>query len=245
MMKRTDRRNALRLGMAAAIAPSLCATRVAAATPDRLIAPPAAPMRYSRTVTRELSDGTPLTVTRAFNVTFRRFAGGFMLHGEQADVHVEAPQSLAEFVELERRRDESALFPIALDPFGQILSSQIARPAGQDLRQAISHALAELASQPISDDEREQLSQFVSAIQEAGHQVTAHLPTDLFAPASAARRDEQGIDLPGGIEGRVETVFESQRDPETGLMRAANRNVVTQVAGSSRGTLETWSLSAL
>lgn len=244
-MKRTDRRNALQLAMAAAIIPTLCAKRASAATPGRLIAPPTTPMRYARTITRALADGTPFTVTREFDVSFRRFASGFMLHGSQVEVAVDCPQSLAEFAQLERRRDENSLFPIALDPFGQILSTQIAQPAGQDVRQAVSAALAQLASQPISSNEREQLAQFIAALQDAGRRVTAHLPTDLFAPATDQRRDEQNIALPGGMEGTVETTFECQRDAGTGLMQAANRNVVTKVANSRRGTQESWSLTAI
>lgn len=244
-MTRTDRRNALRLAMAAAMAPAVCASRGAAAAPDRLIAPPAMPMRYSRTVTRELADGRPFSVTRQFEIDFQPFANGFMLHGEQRDVVVDAPESLSEFIRIERERDESGIFPIALDPFGLILSSQIARPVAQDLHHAVSAALADLASQPISSDEREQLSQFITTLQRAGQRVTAHLPTDLFAPADERRRDERNIGLPGGIEGSVETLFESQRDQGTGLMRAATRAVITRVADSSRGTHESWSLTPL
>lgn len=244
-MKRTDRRSAMQIAMAAAIAPAVCSSRALAAPVDRLIAPPSAAMRYARTVVRELVDGSPFAVTRAFDVSFERFAGGFMLRGAQADVQVDCPRALSDFAELERARDESALFPIALDAFGQILSSQIATPAGTDVRRAVNEALGELARQPISEDEREQLSQFVSVLQQAGQRVTAHMPTDLFAPASLARRDEESIALPGGMEGRVETTFECERDAETGLMRAANRTIVTHVAGTSRCTRERWSLTAI
>lgn len=231
--------------MAAAMVPAVCASRAATAAPDRLIAPPATPMRYSRTVMRELSDGNPFRVTRQFEIAFRPFANGFMLHGQQSEVVVDAPQSPSEFIAIERERDESSIFPIALDPFGLILSSHVARPAAQDVHRAVSAALADLASQQISPDEREQLSQFVTALQRAGQNVTAYLPADLFAPADAQRRDEQSLGLPGGIESSVETLFESQRDPGTGLMRAANRDIVTRVADSRRGTHESWSLTPL
>jgi hypothetical protein len=231
--------------MAAAIAPTLCATRVSAAAPDRLIAPPTGPMRYTRSVTRDLIDGEMVRATRIFDVTFRRFAGGFMMHGQQVEAKLEAPASLAAFVQLEEARDESDLFPIALDPFGQILSSRIAQPAGQNVRMAVDAAVEQIASQPISADEREQLSRFVSAMQLASQRVIAHLPTDLFAPAETSRRDERRVALPGGVEGKVATVYECERDSGTGLMRAASRDVVTIVADSSRGTRESWSLATL
>lgn len=245
MTKGTDRRTALRVAMAAALAPAICTAPAVSAATTRLISPPANPMRYSRTVTRELVDGTPFSVTREFDVSFRQFAGGFMMHGRQDEVEVECPGVLAEFAELERQRDESGLFPIALDAFGQILSSQIALPAGQDVRRAVDGALADLANQPINENEREQLSGFVAVLHQAGHRVTAHLPTDLFAPSSLSRRDEQSIAIPGGREGSVETIFECSRDADTGLMRAASRSIVTRVGETSRTIREHWSLAAI
>lgn len=240
-----DRRQALQLAMAAAIAPGLYGGPAFAGVPSRLIDPPQVPMRYSRRVTRNLIDGTPLSVARDFEVSFQRVDGGFMLHGAQASVQVDAPKSLEQFAHIERGRDESDLFPLALDPFGQILSNHVAQPASDELREAVTLAHAALAAQPLSQDERAQLSHFVSALQEAGQRVTAHLPRDLFAPADLSRRDEQGISLPSGLRGTVETVFQCQRDMGTGLMRAASRDVITRVAQSKRRTSESWSLTAI
>lgn len=245
MIDGTDRRSALRVAMGAAIAPAICSAPAIAATSTRLIAPPEAPMRYSRTVVRELIDGTPFSVTRDFTITFSHFSGGFMLQGAQARVEVDCPTVLADFARLERSRDEGGMFPLALDAFGQILSTQIARPAGEDLRRAVDEAQAEIAHQPISEDEREQLSRLVAALQQAGHRVMAHLPADLFAPANLSRRDEQSIALPGGGEGRVETLFESTRDTDTGLMRSASRSVITHVGASNRAVRENWSLARI
>lgn len=243
-MKRTNRRSALQLAMAAAIVPALGPVRALAAEPGQLIAPPDEPMRYSRTVARELVDGALFTVSREFTVEFRRFAGGFMLHGEQATVRVEGPDALSAFADIERSRDESGLFPLALDPFGQILSSRVALPASDQVRAAVEEALALLAEQRISNDERERASRFVAALQQAGQRVIAVLPSDLFAPTTRSRRDGRDIALPGGGHGRVETVFECERDSRTGLMRSATRNVMTSVADSTRETFERWSLTA-
>lgn len=245
MTKLTHRREALRLAMAAALAPTLCAARLSAATPHRLIAPPGTPMRYSRTVARDLADGRQVIVARDFAVSFRRVPEGFMIDGQQVGVRVEAPESLAAFARIEQARDESAIFPIALDPFGQILSSNLAVPAGQAVQQAIEEAQARLTGQPINADERDQLSRFVAALHLASQRIIAHLPVDLFAPAETSRRDERRIALPGGVEGKVETIYDCQRDSGTGLMRAANRKVLTIVADSSRSTRESWSLTPI
>ena len=243
-MKRVSRRSALQLAMAAAIAPTLGPVRAPAAEPGHLIAPPDGPMRYSRAVTRELADGALFTVSREFTVEFRRFAGGFMLHGEQSRVGVEAPEILSDFADLERAREENGLFPLALDPFGQILSSRVGQPASEQVRAAVEEARALLAGQGISQDERERAMHFVATLQQAGQRVIAVLPSDLFAPTTRSRRDGRDIALPGGGHGRVETLFESERDSRTGLMRSATRNVMTSVADSMRSTVERWSLTA-
>ncbi len=242
-MNRTDRRRALQLAMAATITPAIFANRAAGATSARLIAPSEGPMRYTRAIARELVDGALLTVTREFDVSFTRFADGFTLHGEQVRARVEAPDKLADFAALEEARDESGIFPIFLDPFGQILSSQIAQPPEGVLARAVDEALGMLAAQPIDVGEREQFSQFLTALQQAGQHVTAYLPTDLFAPAMRSRHEARDIALPGGVHGKVETLFESDWNAGTGLMRAARRNVLTQVEGNRRTTFENWSLT--
>lgn len=243
-MNRADRRSALQLALAAAIAPALGSARAFAAEPGHLIAPPTAPMRYSRSVSRELVDGALFTVTRDFVVEFHGVAEGFVLRGEQTQVQVHGPDSLAAFADIERSRDESGLFPLALDPFGHILSGHVARPAAGQVGAAVDAALEALAAQPIARDEREQASRYVSTLQQAAQHVTAVLPTDLFAPTTRSRRDGRSIALPGGARGRVETVFECEWDNGTGLMRNASRNVITTVGDSSRETRERWSLTA-
>ena len=92
MTASTDRRGTLVLGLAAAVAPAVVSTRALALPVERLIDPPEGPMRYSRSVTRDLIDGTLFTVTRDFSIEFRRFSEGFMLRGEQQDVRIDAPE---------------------------------------------------------------------------------------------------------------------------------------------------------
>ena len=125
-MKRKDRRDALRLVMAAAVAPTLCATRLSAATPDRLIAPPSNPMRYSRTLARDLVDGRQVIVTRDFDVTFRRFAGGFMVpekKGADLVLVVAGQVDPAEVAEVAQRTLAEAAFPGSLST-GSISASR-------------------------------------------------------------------------------------------------------------------------
>ncbi|MCB2066138.1 MAG: hypothetical protein KDE15_05800 [Erythrobacter sp.] len=241
--RRSALRAGLQLGMAAALAPALASRSAAAQAMDRLIAPPPGEMRYTRRVTRSLGTDAHITVSRSFAVEFRQFIGGYMMHGRQLSAEVDAPAVLARFAELERARDESAMFPMALDPFGRILEPDVSAPVGNEVRQAVEIALHELAQQPIDDHERSELARFVSALQQAGQRVTALMPADLFAPTNTPRREEQRIALPDGGTGLVTTMFTGERDLATGLMRAAERDVTTEVSDSRRSTREHWSLS--
>ena len=241
-MSRTNRRSMLQLALVAAVAPMALAPARALAA-DRLIAPPGRQMRYTRRVMREMADGAQFTVTREFAVEFRRFAGGFTMFGSQQSVVAEAPPVLARFVEIEEGRDESGLFPLTLDPFGQIVSAEIAPLAGEGVGLAVDEGLAALRSQRLPDDEQAQLAAFVAAIRQASQRVTAHLPADLFAPVSASRREERRIALPGGGEGSVSAEFGGVCDGRTGLMRSAERAIVTMLGNSSRSQREQWTLT--
>lgn len=239
-----DRRTALRLALAATLVPALLSRHAKAQHfSGGLIAPPEAPMRYSRIVSRDMVDGRSFRVARSFAVEFRRFDQGFMLHGRQVEVAVDAPAPLTQFAELERGRDESGLFPLALDPFGRILSPGSDLGDQADVGRAIERAFAALSRQQLAQDERATLEGFVAALHAAGGALVAHLPVDLFAPAGGPRQQEQQVALPDGSQGRVLTQFEAELDDGTGLMRSAMREVVTEVNGNRRTTNESWSLT--
>ncbi len=241
---KTDRRGALRLALAAAVAPSLTWRHAnAQAVPGGLIDPPARPMAYQRILTRDLIDGNSFSVARIFTVEFQRFSGGFMVHGRQDDVSVNAPRQLAQFAEIESSRDESDMFPLALDPFGLILSRDRQASPCESVEQAIERTLAALSDQQLGREERDSLQIFVASLHAAGQSITAHLPVDLFAPSSSTRCDEHSIALPDGGQGRVTTRFGGERDDTTGLMRVASREIVTEVDNSRRTTSESWNLA--
>ncbi len=242
--KAVDRRAAIRLALAAALAPALISGQTRAqASIGGLIAPPEGPMHYRRIVSRDMVDGRNFRVTRSFAVEFRHFNDGFMIYGQQVEVVVDAPAPLAQFAELERTRDESGLFPLALDPLGRILSPDSDLGYQLNVGQAVERAFATLSRQQLAQDERVSLESFVAALHAAGGELIAQLPVDLFAPWGGPRRQEQEISLPDGSHGRVMTRFEAQRDEGTGLMREALREIVTEVDNSRRTTSESWSLT--
>ncbi|MEO6040705.1 MAG: hypothetical protein ABIP41_02280 [Croceibacterium sp.] len=238
-----DRRQMLRLAAAAALLPVLAA-RSASALPATRFAPPSAPMRYTRTLRRELAGGAAIVVSRSFSVRFMPLAAGFRIDGEQVAVSVAAPPALARFAELERERRELGLFPLVLDNRGLITGAPSAiDTAGLD--EAVKAAAKRFDVAGFAPGERSEADRFVSALHQDASRLVTALPRDLFAPSklqSAATRD---VMLPDGGQGVVTVRFTAQTDPATGLMKQAQREVVTNLSGDQRRTIEDWSLALL
>lgn len=235
----TDRRHILRLAAAALVLPMLSAGIARAASPTRF-APPAGPMLYTRRLEREMGRGYRLVVERRFAVRFLPVTAGYQVEGEQVGVEVEAPEALSEFVRIERERTETGLFPLLLDADGSIAAS-MGVPVATRLDEAVRVALDQLQAQPHTPAERSELERFVAAFHQGATRLITELPRDLFAPGSP-RRETRDISLPGGDTGAVSVSFTATRDPDTGMMREALREVVTTLDGGQRRTLENWTL---
>lgn len=243
-MRWTNRRKMLEMLAAVAVAPTLWPRSAGARAVGALIAPPAGAMRFERAIIRQLAGGAVIAVTRRFEIGFRQFADGYMIEGTQTGVDVDAPANLAAFADLERARVETGLFPITLDPFGQILSEDPSPGRAGEVERAFAEALQQISSQSIAVGERSELQQFVSALHQAGNMLMADLPLDLFAPAESEREENRTVPLPTGDVGRVISRFDAERDAQTGLMRRASREVLTEIEGDRRHTIERWNLGA-
>jgi len=240
---RADRRAVLRLaGMAVSVA--LVPAVPAAALSARRFAPPAQPMLYSRRLERELADRARLTVSRSFAVHFVPETTGFRVDGEQVGFEVEAPVSLDALARLERERVETGLFPLELDAEGAIRGVPHTAASAQ-LDEAVREVAARIEQWDHTPVEREELRAFVNAVHQGAGELVTQLPRDLFAPVDFPREEHRAIALPGGDAGRVAVTFTAERDPATGLMREARREVLTQVSGDLRRTVESWSLKPL
>jgi hypothetical protein len=207
-------------------------------------APPPTPMLYVRRLERGLVDGASLTVTRSFAVRFMREGGGYRVDGEQVAVTVDAPPQLDALARLERERVEASLFPLELDGEGAILGVAPGAERAQ-LDEAVRAATAQIERGPHTPAVREELRAFVDAVHRNSADLVTELPRDLFAPADLVRSESRAIALPGVSEGRVRLSFTAERDPLTGLMRTARREIVTEIAGDLRRTVESWSLTPL
>lgn len=230
---------------AAALLPALASrdalAQSAAIDGTRAIEPPPQPMIYTRRLVRGLTGNARIMVERRFAVRFTRSASGFVVEGEQIGVDVEIPEQLAWLGKLERERVESGIFPLQLDNRGRILSGETVWGV-PEIEAALREVETRVEQMDATADQREALQEFVTAIHEAGTHIVSTLPSDLFAPDETDRRASRGIVLPHGAEGEVSTLFSAQRDPLTGLMRSARREVVTAIAGDQRHTVETFSL---
>ena len=130
--------------ISAALATWLSATRTAiAATPGTIIparnrggspdqfAPPPGRMLLTRLLERDLGQGQTLSVARTYAIRFAAWGDGYRVEGIQQTVKVIAPPKLAALAALEQQRAEPGLFPIVLNPGGQI--SEPATPARASL----------------------------------------------------------------------------------------------------------------
>ena len=239
-----DRRTVLRLAGGALLLPLASGAGAHPADSASRFSPPDGPMLYTRRLERGLPDGARLVVTRSFAVRFRHEAGGFVVEGEQVGVEVEAPEALAAFARIEREREERGLFPLLLDAEGAIADG-VGTPLATRLDDAVREAHAALAARSYDATERAELTRFVTAFHQSAGRLVTELPHDLFAPHGAPRSESREVALPGGDSGEVTVTFSALRDPVTGLMRQALREVVTVIDGDERRTRESWQLAPL
>lgn len=242
-MTAIDRRRMLRLGAMAALLPTLAGVPVRAA-PAGPFLPPARLMLYVRRLRRGLADGSAFDVSRSFSIRFIAVGSGFRVEGDQVEVAVHAPDRLARFAEIERTRREEALFPLMLDARGLIAGAGAPIDAGK-LDAAVHEAMSEMTTNRLPAGDRAEAAHFFASLSRNLSQVIAQLPRDLFAPRQSQRESTRNVALPGGGAGAVSVRFTARVDPLTGLMREAERQVVTDLAGDRRLTVESWSLTPL
>jgi len=235
------RRTLLRFVAAAAVVSAL---PVRAAGSAGGFAPPASPMLYARRLERGLPGGAAFVVSRSFEIRFVPEADGFRVEGEQVGVEVEAPEQLAAFARIERERHEMGLFPLHLDAAGAIHGASPGLETGR-LDEAVREVIAQIERGDHADAEREELRAFVAAVHRSADTLLTELPRDLFAPREGTRTERRAVVLPRGETGEVRMTFTAERDPASGLMRTAARELVTTLAGDLRRTVESWRLEPL
>ncbi|MDC0887231.1 hypothetical protein OAS19_05525 [Altererythrobacter sp.] len=196
----------------------------------------------SRTLDRILIDGALIRVERQWQVRFSEQDGGYIVEGEQSFVAVDAPPALQPLAKLEASRTESSLFPIRLDTAGLIASTDsglIAAPMA-DLLGAAEKFIANAAGGP---DRKAQARAFANSLDMHAAKMLSRLPHDLFFPRELSWLESRDVALPDGPVGHVSIQFDAQKDPRSGLLRSAERTVVTTLDEASRTSREIWKLS--
>ncbi len=255
-MTALDRRRMLALAMA--MLPALAAQRaqaqvgartggiggaVSPAQPALTITPPPRPMVYTRRLERTLVGDARIIVERRFAIRFTRAQAGYIVEGEQTAVSVETPEQLAALAQMERERVEIGIFPLELDQRGWIRSG-VTADEEPEIEAAMRYVALAVATLERGEDQLRSMRDFVAAVHQAGSNIVSSLPTDLFAPAQDTRTDQRAFDLPVGGQGVVRTHFTASRDPATGLMASARREVITTIAQDERRTTEIFTLAA-
>lgn len=208
--------------------------------PAALFAPPQTNMVLTRTVRRALSGNRELVVRRSYQVRIVPDGQGYRVEGALTGCTVEAPGSLQALAEIERKRPDTAMFPITLDGNGMIRSGSATGP-GESLDRAADVASERLDAMRLSPRDLDQARAFVRQVQ--ARAVGSQWPADLFHPAPGQRVERRSIPLPGGGTGSVTIEIAVRGTQEGGLLASLERVVITELDGDRRVTREEWTLA--
>ena len=205
--------------------------------------PPASDLILTRTVWRSLNDGQEIVARRRYAIRFVPNKDGYHLYGELIEATVDAPPLLASLAELERRRPDNGMFPIAIDRQGRILSSK-QKPAPSAANQQAGIAAQALVGQTgLDPQEKRQIQEQIPRILAAAGMAGSNVPPELFDPTAGPHREQRVLALPGGGEGRVDVQVNVQRLTRQSLPRSVERTVTTELEGSRRVSREVWTFA--
>lgn len=235
-------------GIAALLPGSLAAQQAHVAPPSgKQFAPPQSPLVLSRTIWRSLPDGKHIMVRRRYAVRFSADGDGYVVDGNLIDATVEAPPRVEMLAELERRRPDTALFPMRLDRDGLIKGEAGPRAELPGRADAAHGSERILANSELAAAARKQASATLAQVLAAAN-AGAAWPADLFNPRRVRHHETRRIPLPGGTEGEIDVsinVAGNVADSDgTALPQQFERTVTTTLDGSQRITRELWTIDA-
>lgn len=208
------------------------------AAPARFV-PPANPLIVTRTVWRELGDGSQIVVRRSYLIAFTTSGEGFVVTGTQIGCEVQAPPAVAAIAKLERERIDTGAFPLRLSAEGMIRLGSA--PAGGPLHQQGREAAgALLAGAALADKDQREGEAFLASVAGSG---AIPWPVDLFNPREAQRTDQRDVTLPDGTLGRLTIRFAADQRGANGLPGKFSREVASELGGTRRVSREEWSFA--
>ena len=234
-----SRRRALLFAMSAIAAGA--GSQLSPARATSKVTSPTSPMLLTRKLSRGLSDGEAVIVTRQWRLQFSQESRGVSISGEQTDVSVDAPPPLARIAQIEEQRSTADMFPILLSSEGVIMA------AGENTSQASIDAALKAAEEVmmargLAQASAAQQRQVMAQLQAAGSSFLDEMPGDLFYPSTTPVREVRRMPLGDGAFGEFEVSWEASAGADTGLLESATREVITRIGASERRSSENWRL---
>ncbi len=198
----------------------------------------------TRELRRELSRGKQLVTRRNYRISFVRDGDGWRVDGELIDCQVDAPPELDVLAQIEKARPDNGLFPLYLDSAGRIVEQQGSRAdvsTTSKARAVVGSTVAKIAMEP---QDRAIAAAMVQRIAAQSQASGGHWPEDLFRPASGHRSEESSMALPDGSEGRIIVTIDAAGSSD-GMLDHFQRNVVTELGGTRRESMEVFRLARM
>ncbi|MCW1401406.1 hypothetical protein OKA06_03315 [Novosphingobium sp. MW5] len=234
-------RKALLLGSALALAPLPVLHAPAVASDARTFTPPEGPLILTRELRRALGRTAEIITRRSYEIRFVPDGAGWRVDGKLVDSEVDAPAELAALAALEKARKDDGLFPLKLDAQGRIVEQRAPSDAAATLK------ARELANQTVEkidmvSADKTVAKQMIQRIAAQSQGAPGSWPVDLFRPAERSRVDVREIPLPDGKQGRITVTMQASPN-ESGQLKQLDRRIVTEIDGTSRLSVESWSMS--
>lgn len=195
----------------------------------------------TRRLSRGLSDGKQIEVTREWLVQFKQQGRGYAILGHQINVAVEAPVRVAALADIERARSTDAKFPILLDQGGLIVAAGEAKSEA-DVAKAVSIAEQILADSSLSELEKREAKANLHQFASGRRSQLEHLPRDLFFPRGSGFSETRKVSLPDGTVGEFHVEYASEAQADSGLLKQAERKITTLIGQDKRVSAEHWNL---
>lgn len=234
-------RNALLLGSAFALLPVPLLVAPAVAEDAAGFVAPEGPLILTRELRRALGRTKELITRRSYEIRFVRSGTGWRVDGQLVGSEVEAPAELAALAALEKARKDDGLFPILLDARGMIVDQHGASDTASALK-ARDLARDTVEKVGMSSADKAVATQMIQRIAAQSQGSGGTWPVNLFRPAGKPQVDVRELPLPDGRQGRVTVTMESSPDDQ-GQLRQFDRRILTEIDGTSRLSVETWSMS--
>lgn len=244
MSRSLSRRRAIQLLTVGAMAGSVMPFSLARAAGVARFAPPHVPMLFKSRIWHDLGNDVALITQRTFEVRFTPVSEGYRLEGTQVASEIDAPEELAPLAEIWRRTPLTTLFPFSVDIDGFVIPNSGPNPAPvPDLSESIDVALDMLRKDGTSETAINDAQSFFQWLQKAANEIGSDVPRDLMVPPAELQKASKVVELPGGTSGTIEISFLGTTWPDFGLLRDAERHIVTRVEGTSQRSRDNWALA--